>query len=65
MALCNYSGTVVKSLNLQNFESQPLEIDCNDVYILRVGYTTNFYDLDRIQDHKIILEEKRNGSYTV
>ena len=65
MALCNYSGTVVKSLNSQNFESQPLEIDCNDVYILRVGYTTNFYDLDRIQDHKIILEEKRNGSYTV
>ena len=41
MALCNYSGTVVNSLNLQNFQTQQLEIDFNDVYVLRVGYTTN------------------------
>ena len=41
MALCNYSRTVVNSLNLQNFQTQRLEIDFNDVYVLRVGYTTN------------------------
>lgn len=40
MALCNYSGTVAKF--------QQLEIDFNDVYVLRVGYTTNFYDFDSI-----------------
>ena len=42
MALCNYSEAVVKSLNFQNFQSQQLEIDFNDVYVLRVGYRTTF-----------------------
>ena len=63
MTLSNYSSVVVKNLNLQNFIAQQTEIDFNDVYVLRAGYTMNFHNLDSIEYHKIILEEKRNGSY--
>lgn len=65
MALCNYSGVIFKNWNLHNFIAQQLEIDFNDVYVLRVGYTTNFHDLDAIDYHRIIREEKRNGTYCV
>ena len=57
MALCNYSGVIAKNLNLHNFIAQQLEIDFNDVYVLHVGYTVNFHDLDSIECHRIILEE--------
>ena len=63
MALCNYSGDVVKNLNLQNFIAQQLEIEFDDVYVLRAGYTMNFHNFDSIEYHKIILGEKRNESY--
>lgn len=63
MTLSNYSGVVVKYLNFQNFIAQQTEIDFDDVYVLRTGYTMNFHNLDSIEYHKIILEEKRNGSY--
>ena len=57
MALCYYSGVIVKNLDLHNFIAQQLEIDFNNVYVLRVGYTINFHDLDSTEFHRIIPEE--------
>ena len=37
MALCNYSGVIVKNLHLHNFIAQQLEIDFNDVYVYVFG----------------------------
>ena len=39
MLVCNYGGSILKTLNLPNFQTHQLEINFPDVYVLRVGYT--------------------------
>ena len=45
-----------------NFQSRQLEIDY-EAYVNKIGFTDRFIDIDDLEFHRIMLEEKRNGSY--
>ena len=45
-----------------NFQSRQLEIDY-EVYVNKIGFTNRFIDVNSLEHHRIMLEEKRNGSY--
>ena len=47
-----------------NFQSTQLEIDF-DVYVNKIGFTKQFIDVDSLDFYRIMLEEKRNGSFVV
>ena len=63
MALSNYSSHVSETFSPPvNFQSTQLEIDF-DGFVNKIGLTDRFIDVNSIEHHRIILEEKRNGSY--
>ena len=62
-SLSNYSSRVQQTFVAPvNFQSMQLEIDY-DGYVKKVGLIDKFIDIDSLEFHKIILEEKRNGVY--
>ena len=62
-SLSNYSSHIQETFNPPtNFQSNQLEIDF-DGYVKKVGLIDKFIDIDSLEFHKILLEEKRNGSY--
>ena len=62
-SLSNYSSPIQETFNPPtNFQSNQLEIDF-DGYVKKVGLIDKFIDIDSLEFHKILLEEKRNGSY--
>lgn len=65
MSLSNYSGTLTTNTTRRSFQSNKLNIGCTDVYVSRIGITHKFLDFDSIEYHRIVLEEKRNGTYIV
>ena len=63
MALSNYSSHVSETFSPPvNFQSRQLEIDY-EVYVNKIGFTNRFIDVNSLEHHRIMLEEKRNGSY--
>ena len=63
MALSNYSSHVSETFSPpSNFQSRQLEIDY-EAYVNKIGFTDRFIDIDDLEFHRIMLEEKRNGSY--
>ena len=61
--LSNYSSRVTQTFVAPvNFQSVQLEIDY-DGYVKKVGLINKFHDIGNLEFHKILLEEKRNGSY--
>ena len=63
ISLSNYSSRVYKTLTAPvNFQTTQFEIDY-DGYVKKVGFIDKFIDVDTVEFHKIILEEKRNGAY--
>ena len=63
MALSNYSAHVSETFNPPvRFSSTQLEINY-DVFINKVGFINRFIDVNSLDHHYIMLEEKRNGSY--
>ena len=63
IALSNYSSHVSETFNPPvNFQSSQLEIDY-EAYVNKIGFTDRFIDIDDLEFHRIMLEEKRNGSY--
>ena len=63
MALSNYSSHVSETFSPPvNFHSSQLEIDF-DGFVNKIGLTDRFIDVNSIEHHRIMLEEKRNGSY--
>ena len=63
MALSNYPSHISETFNPPvNFFSCQFEIDY-DVFVNKIGFTDKFIDIDNMEFHRIILEEKRNGSY--
>ena len=63
MALSNFSTHINHSLSRSiNFQSNQLEIDYNS-FVNKVGFVDKFIDIDSLDFHRILLEEKRNGSY--
>ena len=63
MALSNYSSHISETLNPPStFLSRQFEIDY-DGFVNKIGFTDKFIDIDNMEFHRIMLEEKRNGSY--
>ena len=63
MALSNYSSHVSETFSPPvNFHSSQLEIDF-DGFVNKIGLTDRFIDVNSIEHHRIMLEEKRNGAY--
>ena len=63
MALSNYSSHVSETFSPPvNFQSRLLEIDY-EVFVNKIGFTNRFIDVNSLEHHRIMLEEKRNGSY--
>ena len=63
IALSNYSSHVNETFNPPvNFQSNQLEIDFDGI-VNKIGLTDRFIDVNSLEHHRIMLEEKRNGSY--
>ena len=45
-----------------NFETNILRILFNG-YVKKIGFVERFINIDSFEHHRIMLEEKRNGSY--
>ena len=62
-ALSNYSAHVSETFNPPvRFSSTQLEINY-DVFINKLGFIDRFIDVNSLEHHYIMLQEKRNGSY--
>ena len=60
--LSNYSLTAVSPSVSQN-ANQRWKFKCDDGILLRLMYSTNFYDTGSEKFHKVMLQEKLLGSY--
>ena len=62
LKLSNYSSTItIPAVNYSN--KQKFEFLNQGGVISRLMYSTNFYDTDSEEYHRIITQEKINGSY--
>ena len=65
MALSNFSTHINYSLSRSiNYQSNQFEIDYLG-FVNKVGFVDKFIDIDSLDFHRILLEEKRSGSYLV
>ena len=65
MALSNFSTHINYSLSRSiNFQSNQFEIDYLG-FVNKVGFIEKFIDIDSLDFHRILLEEKRSGSYLI
>ena len=63
MALSNFSTHINYSLSRSiNFQSNQFEIDYLG-FVNKIGFVDKFIDIDSLDFHRILLEEKRNGTY--
>ena len=63
MALVNYPSYVNKTFSPpMNFQSSQLEIDF-EVHVNKIGFSKQFIDVNSMDFYRIMMEEKRNGSY--
>ena len=62
VSISNYSGTLtIPAVNYN--ANQRWKFTSEDGVLLRLMYSPNFYDTDSEQYHKVMLQEKLNGSY--
>ena len=64
-SISNHSGTLTLSSALASQSTYTFRIFSEDTVIYRVMYTPNFHDFDSIEFHRIMLQEKLNGSYVL
>ena len=63
MALSSYSSRINQTFRPPvTFQSNQLEIDF-DSYVNKIGLIDKFIDVDSLSHHRIMLNEKINGSY--
>ena len=62
--ISNYSSTITISTVLYTNE-QEFEFTTEDGVLSKILFSPNFYDTDSEQFHKVMLQEKINGSYIV
>ena len=64
VSISNYSSTLtIPAVNYN--ANQRWQFTTEDGVLIRLMYSTNFYDTDSEQYHKVMLQEKLNGSYIV
>ena len=62
VSISNYSGTLtIPAVNYN--ANQRWKFTTEDGVLLRLMYSPNFYDIDSEQYHKVMLQEKLDGSY--
>ena len=64
-SISNYSGTLTLSSALASQSNYTFRISSEDAMIYKIMYTPNFHNLDSIEFHRIMLQEKLNGCYVV
>ena len=64
-SISNHSATLTLSSALASQSNYTFRISSEDAVINKVMYTPNFYDLDSIEFHRIMLQEKLSGSYVL
>ena len=62
-SISNYSATLTQQSSLLAIHDYKVKIFAEDAVIHKVMYSPNFYDFDSVQYHKIMIQEKLNGSY--
>ena len=63
LALSNYASSVQETFPPpETFQSSQIEINY-DGYVKKVAFIDKFIDIDTVEFHRILLEEKRNGTY--
>ena len=60
--ISNYSSTLTIPA-VQYSNSQYLDFTTEDGELSKLMFSSNFYDTDSVEFHKIMLQEKLNGSY--
>ena len=61
--MSNYSSHVQQTINApMNFETKILRIFYSD-YVKKIGFVERFIDIDSVDHHRIMLEERRESSY--
>ena len=64
VSISNYSGTLtIPAVNYN--ANQRWKFTTEDGVLLRLMYSPKFYDIDSKQYHKVMLQEKLNGSYVM
>ena len=62
--ISNYSA--ILSLQIVRYTNeQEFEFTTQDGVLSKIMYSPNFYDTDSEQYHKVMLQEKLNGSYVI
>ena len=62
--ISNYSA--ILSLPVVRYTiNQEFEFTTEDGELSKIMYSPNFYDIDSEQYHKVLLQEKLNGSYVI
>ena len=64
-SISNYFAALTLNSALASQNNYTLRIFSDDAIIHKVMYSPNFYDLDSIQFHKIMMQEKLNGSHVL
>ena len=64
-SVSNYSRTWTLSSALVSQSTYTFRIFSEDAMIFKIMYTPNSHDLDSLEFHRIMLEEKLNGSYVL
>ena len=64
-AVFHYSSTLTQSSSPLSSQNQRLNFgfSSDDATILRLMYSTNFYDFDSEVYHRVLVQEKLSGSY--
>ena len=63
--ISNHSATLTPSSALASESTYTFRIFSEDTVIHKIMYTPNFYYLDSIEFHRIMLQEKLSGSYVL
>ena len=64
-SISNYSATLTLNSALASQSNYTFRIFSDDAVIHKVMYSPNFFDLDSVQFHKKMMQEKLNGSYVL
>ena len=65
VSISNHSAALTLNSTLTSQSNYTFRIFSEDAVIYRVMYTPKFHDFDSIEFHRIMLQEKLNGSYVL
>ena len=64
VSISNYSTTLTLTSS-SHFILQTFDFRTKDGVVSKIMFSPNFYDVDSEQFHRVMLQEKLNGSYIV